>query len=75
MYIGSKNMPDVGLDKPARLIIRLFFGFASDDLLNSKEISANTETAMLSLLDPSHTHTQGMKQSGSFQFSKDCSQL
>ena len=23
-----------GLDKPARLIIRLFFGFASDDLLN-----------------------------------------
>ena len=36
------------VDKPARLIIRLLFGFASDDLLNSKEISANTETAMLS---------------------------
>ena len=42
----------VGLDKPARLTIRLFFGFSSDVLLNSKEISANTKTAML---DPSHT--------------------
>ena len=49
---SSSNFGNVerqcSLDKPARLIIILFFGFASDGLLNSKEISANTETAMLS---------------------------
>ena len=38
------------LDKPARLIIRLLFGFASDSVFDKPNQSTNTETAMLSAL-------------------------
>ena len=36
------------LDKPARLIIRLLFGFASDSVFDKPNQSTNTETAILS---------------------------
>ena len=36
------------LDKPARLIIRLLFGFASDSVFDKLNQSTNTEAAMLS---------------------------
>ena len=37
------------IDKPARLIIRLLFGFASDLVFDKFNQSTNTETAMLSI--------------------------
>ena len=40
--------PSVHLDKPARLIIRLFFGFDSDIWQTQPIQSTNSETAMLS---------------------------
>ena len=36
--------------KPARLIIRLFFGFASDSVIGKLNQSTNSDTAMLSCL-------------------------
>ena len=43
-----KVNPDNVVDKPARLIIRLLFGFVSD-LSSSTKMKTNTERAMLSL--------------------------
>ena len=37
-----------GADKPAHLIIRLLFGFASDSVFDKFNQSTNSETAMLS---------------------------
>ena len=37
-----------GVDKPAHLIIRLLFGFASDSVFDKFNQSTNSETAMLS---------------------------
>ena len=45
----SQTFPDQSaIDKPARLIIRLLFGFASDSVFDKLNQYTNTETAMLS---------------------------
>ena len=49
---------EVGLDKPARLIIRLLFRSASD-LSKSTNITTNTETAMLFSWDWSWSRRRG----------------
>ena len=43
-FVKSQNHQD----KPARLIIRLLLGFASDSVFDKLDQSTNSETAMLS---------------------------
>ena len=50
MYVEHLIRKHNFLNKPAHLIIKLVFGFASDYLLNSINISAKSDTAILSNL-------------------------